>query len=54
MIDPSDKLYKDFEAVRNIPIIGMMLEVICGSTGNGPYSSGYLMLHFLLSVKWEI
>ncbi len=35
MIDIHDKLYKDFETVRQIPIIPTMLEVICRTTGMG-------------------
>jgi signal transduction histidine kinase len=35
MISPSDKLYADFEAVNRIPVVQMMLEVICRTTGMG-------------------
>lgn len=35
MIDEQDKLYKDLEAVRQIPIVPTMLEVICQTTGMG-------------------
>ncbi|WP_187262954.1 sensor histidine kinase [Pontibacter beigongshangensis] len=35
MIDTQDELYKDFEAVRQIPIVSTMLEVICQTTGMG-------------------
>ena len=35
MIDKNDKLYRDFEAVRQISIVPTMLEVICRTTGMG-------------------
>ncbi|WP_162426597.1 sensor histidine kinase [Pontibacter pudoricolor] len=35
MIDSNDKLFKDLEAVRQIPIVPTMLEVICQITGMG-------------------
>ena len=35
MIEVNDKLYMDFEAVRKIPVIPQMLEIICQTTGMG-------------------
>jgi signal transduction histidine kinase len=35
MIDSTDNLFKDIEAVRQIPIVPTMLEVICQTTGMG-------------------
>lgn len=35
MIDIHDELYKDFEAIKQIPIINTMLEVVCRTTGLG-------------------
>jgi signal transduction histidine kinase len=35
MIDKQDALFKDMEAVRQIPIVPSMLEVICQTTGMG-------------------
>ncbi|MHC2992161.1 histidine kinase [Pontibacter sp. HJ8] len=35
MIDIQDELYKDLEAVKQIPIVPTMLEVICRTTGMG-------------------
>jgi len=35
MIDSHDKLFKDMEAVRQIPIVTTMLDVICQTTGMG-------------------
>ena len=35
MIDLKDELLKDMEAVRQIPIVPTMLEIICQITGMG-------------------
>jgi signal transduction histidine kinase len=35
MIDNTDNLFNDFEAIRQIPIVPAMLEVICQTTGMG-------------------
>ena len=35
MIDPQDELFEDFEAVKQIPIVPMMLDVVCQVTGMG-------------------
>jgi hypothetical protein len=35
MIDKDDALFKDLDAVRQIPLVPTMLEVICQITGMG-------------------